>query len=224
MVIPLCLVGNRVGYWLGAVAGLLHFAFTIPLPMTGVCNHDAIAAIVSSHGVLIAAACLAVLHVDARKRAASPFKGITATTIVGYALVAVSTPARFGWIVFREPTGALNAVTRMKGVGGIRELVSQTLYPIVIISTIALCVIIPGVAMRKRWAFTSCVVFGAIHIPLVAFPEVGGMAHGIGPGLVWAACTGVVSGGLWMNTKGPVQAMTSASKRIAVGPRENSRR
>src|SRR5512146_611746 len=61
VVVGLCVTGNRLGYWAGAMLGLGHFVLTAALPLTGACDHFLVAGIVMSHGLLISIACLAVL-------------------------------------------------------------------------------------------------------------------------------------------------------------------
>ncbi len=199
-IIAVCVGGFRLGYWLGAVLGLMHFVLTAALPMTGVCDHYAFAAIVMSHGILIAAACLAVLLIDAVKRGANPYGGMTKREISGFAILCVSVFVRTLWITFREPVGAAAALAATTGKGGLPELAAGSLIYVVALSMIALCVIIPGIVMRRRWAYVSAVVFGGIHVILTLLTVLLHVNQGFGPAVVIPASLGMLIGGWWMLT------------------------
>jgi hypothetical protein len=196
--IALCLAGRRAGYWIGAVLGLLHFVMTIPLPMIRVCNHYVFAAVVAAHGILIAASCMAVLILDARDRSLRLYGGEQRSTTAGFALLGVSTFVRLLWITFREPTGATLARAATAGTGGIAEIAGQSLLYIVAISMIALCLTIPGIVMKRRWAYVAAAVFGGVHVVLTVLNVILHVNQGLGPVVVIPASLGMLVGGIWM--------------------------
>ncbi len=203
MIIALCIAGFRLGYWLGAIWGLLHFVLTIPLPLMEACDHYVFAAFVAVHGILIAAACVAVLLIDAREKGSTPYRAMSKSTVTGFILLCISVLVRLLWITFREPIGAEKALTAMTGRGGIPELAANSLLYVVILSMIALCVITPGIIMTRRWAFVAAAIFGSVHIVLIVLLLIFHVNQGIGPAIVLPASFGNLIGGIWMMNSHP---------------------
>jgi hypothetical protein len=204
-IIAACIGGLRLGYWLGAVLGIMHFVLTAALPLTGACDHYLFAAVVMSHGILIAAACLTVLLIDALMRGANPYNKMTKPEILGFVILCVSVLVRTLWITFREPVGAAAALAAAAGKGGLREFAAGTLIYVVGISMVSLCAIIPGVVIRKRWAYLAAAIFGGIHAVLTILTVMLHVNQGFGPAIVIPASLGMLIGGWCMLRTRPDQ-------------------
>jgi len=191
--VALCLAGFRWGYWLGAVWGLLHFVTAGLFPSTGV-----LAVIVMLDGILIATMCLAILLIDARRRGTASYPSMSKSALGGFSLLLVSILVRTLWITFREPSGAALALNALTGQGGFAERAANALSPIVILSMLVLCVIIPGVIARKRWAFAAAAIFGGLHAALTLVNVIFHINQGGGPAIVIPASLGMLIGGIWV--------------------------
>lgn len=211
VIIPLCISGRRIGYWAGAVWGLAHFIFTPAVPIMGMCNHNDFATFVALHGLAIAAANIVVLLLDAKKSGQSPYLPTGKTERFLLLLGFVATSLRTAWITFFEPRGAVLTQTAWAGTGGATGLATSLLFYILIVGMLTLCFIIPGIIMKKRWAFLTSAVFGLIFVVLTVAIVVMRWSHPmqvnqtgytqVGPYLVIAASLGMLVSGIGMVIK-----------------------
>ncbi len=198
--IPLSLSGRRLGYWLGAIFGLMHLIMTTALPVNGLCDHYTIAAIVSLHGLLIAATCLVVLARSTLQANPAAFRFASRNQMWAYIVLCASTVVRVLWITFREPTGAARAEAAVAGRGGLAELAGLSLSTIVVIAMLSLCVMIPGIVLRKRWGYTAAAWFGALMVVLTAANVVLMVNQGSGPAVVIPSSLGMFCGAMWLRS------------------------
>jgi hypothetical protein len=206
-----CLAGQRIGYWLGAILGLLHFVTIVLLPLTRICDHYCFVEIVANHGILITGLCLAVLLFHTKKNSLFNYFPAKKIDIVGFFLLCAFVLARTFMITFREPIGIAQALATMAGKGGLAELASSSLIYVVIPSMIALCVIIPGIVMKRCWAFASAAIFGGIHAILTSSIVILKVNSGYGPFVVIPASLGMLICGIWMLN---IHAYQSKNQRV----------
>ncbi len=204
-ILALCIFGYRIGYWFGAVWGLLHFVLTVSVPMTGICDHYLFAAFVASHGILISAACIAVIIMDEKQGKRASNQKMGKKFLAGYLLLCVSTLVRTLWITFREPVGASHAQIALAGKGGLAEIAANSLLFVIIPSMVVLCAILPGIVMRKRWAFVVAAIFGGFHVIATVANVVLQVNQGFGPWVVIPASLGMLIGGIVLLNEKPSQ-------------------
>lgn len=141
---------------------------------------------------------------------ASPFPSPTVTPAAfrfasrnqmwAYIVLCVSTVVRVVWITFREPTGAARAEAAVAGRGGLAELAGLSLSAIVVIAMLSLCVMIPGIVLRKRWGYTAAAWFGALMVVLTAANVVLMVNQGSGPAVVIPSSWGMFCGAMWLRS------------------------
>jgi hypothetical protein len=207
----LCLAGQRIGYWLGAILGLLHFVTIVLLPLTRICDNYCFVEITANHGILITGSCLAVLLLHAKKNGLTNYFPAKKIDIVGFFILCAFVLVRTLWITFREPMGIAQAHAAVAEKGMLAHTASASLIYVVIPSMIALCVIIPGIVMKRRWAFISAAIFGGIHALLTSLIVILKVNPGYGPIVVIPASLGILICGIWMLN---IHAYQSKNQRV----------
>lgn len=106
---------------------------------------------------------------------------------VFYYLMLGSMFLRLFWLVAREPHGAKRAVQNVSDLSSLPGFAAQTIPFVVYPSIIILVVIIIGSFFKKRWAYISGIVFGAVHLVLLMSLVFMKVSPGFGPAVVFPA-------------------------------------
>jgi hypothetical protein len=108
-----------------------------------------------------------------------------------YNLMMVSILLRLFWITVIEPHGAARAIARQPA-GTLSGTVVRTLPFVIYPSIVILIPIVIGALLKKRWAYTIAIVFGAIHFILTLPLAIMGWNTGLGEFVVLPACLGMI--------------------------------